>query len=543
MLALHVNVIGYLAGVLISLVGAAFAFRLRKAPGGVWLAAMLVATAIWSLAEAFDYSQVTVPSHEIFGQLSYLGATSAPVFFLLFALEYCGVVKQVSAGLVAVFFVTPTFVTVAAFTNEVHHLVWPAIGVMPGDPTLVIYEHGPLYWLVTLYSLSLGLLATTLVISLALRARGIYRAQGVLTIFAVSFPWFAELTYSFVPKLFDGFDPAITLSVTGAILTASMVRYHLLDIAPIPREVLVDDMADGIMVLDQENRLLEINPAALRMLGCTSTPRPGTFVEELFSAWLADEWIKLYDISRGDELVLESPTGAHIGFARSALGAGTPERHRDLFMLRDLSSQVAAERELQSAYEELERRLGEIEGLQHELREQAIRDPLTGLFNRRYLAETLARELSRASRDEYPVSLVLLDVDHFKETNDTCGHAGGDAVLRAIGTALRRTSRAGDVSCRYGGDEFVVVLPNTDTESALRRAERWRHELREAMTDAIEKACHPTVSLGVATFPDDARTLDELIVAADSAVYASKAAGRNMVSIAARPHHGASATN
>jgi len=538
MLVMHPNVFVYLAGVAISAIAATYAFRLRGAPGARWLIWMLVATGVWSLAEAFDYSSVTIARHVVFGQLSYLGATTAPVLFLLFALEYCGVPRRVSAVTAGALFVIPAFVTGAAFTNAEHHLVWPGFSLNAMDPTLIAYSHGPLYWLVTIYSLLLGLLATVLIIGLASRVRGVYRMQAMATILAAVFPWFAELAYSIAPARFPGFDPAFTLGITGAVLCLTMVRYRLLDLVPIAREVLVEEMCEGIVVLDELDRLLEINPAALTLLGVTARVLPGAPVIDLFAEWPAEDQAQLQDVRVGAAAEIVTPAGVRIGVDRATLGASTPERRRDLFLLRDVTLRAQTQAALERANADLQRRVAEVEELQTDLLEQATRDPLTGLHNRRYFAETLERELGRAAREGYPVSLVMLDVDHFKITNDTCGHPAGDSVLRVIGAELRMNSRLGDVTCRLGGDEFAVVLPNTVTGSAYRRAERWRETLEVAMADLVEAQCLPTVSLGVATYPQDGRSLDEIVAAADAAVYAAKARGRNQVALAARALHG-----
>lgn len=167
--------------------------------------------------------------------------------------------------------------------------------------------------------------------------------------------------------------------------------------------------------------------------------------------------------------------------------------------------------------------------LRQVLREQSIRDPLTGLFNRRYLEETLAREMARSKRSGRPLSLVVADLDHFKRINDTHGHAAGDLVLKAAARHLMASVRAGDVACRFGGEEFVLILPDCTKAAALDKAEHLRSQLRGLAVAAEGQAVTFTGSFGVASAPVDAEDAVALFAAADAAVYLAKEQGRDRV--------------
>lgn len=170
--------------------------------------------------------------------------------------------------------------------------------------------------------------------------------------------------------------------------------------------------------------------------------------------------------------------------------------------------------------------------LQQSLREQSIRDPLTHLFNRRYLEESLNLELARANRSEAPLGLMMIDVDHFKRFNDTFGHDAGDAVLRAVGQALPGQVRAGDVVCRYGGEEFTVILPGADLDLTLKRAEEIRQAVMAlAVRHQKQSLAQVTVSIGVAARALHGDTAESLLASADAALYRAKANGRNRVEI------------
>jgi diguanylate cyclase (GGDEF)-like protein/PAS domain S-box-containing protein len=171
--------------------------------------------------------------------------------------------------------------------------------------------------------------------------------------------------------------------------------------------------------------------------------------------------------------------------------------------------------------------------LRETLRNQSIRDPLTGLFNRRYLEETLGRELHRADRTGHTVGMILFDIDHFKQFNDAFGHDAGDAVLAAIGTVLQQQIRQEDIGCRYGGEEFVVVLPDASLKDTVARAEELQAAVRGlAVTHRGQALGSVSLSLGVAAFPKHGNTAEPLLRAADKALYRAKHQGRARVAVA-----------
>jgi diguanylate cyclase (GGDEF)-like protein len=174
--------------------------------------------------------------------------------------------------------------------------------------------------------------------------------------------------------------------------------------------------------------------------------------------------------------------------------------------------------------------------LRARLHEQSIRDPLTGLYNRRYLDETMGREIRKATRHQRPVGVIMLDLDYFKQFNDTYGHDGGDTLLRAVGTFLQQHIRGEDIVCRYGGEEFTLILPEATLESTTRRAHEICTGIRRLSIHHNGRALRSiTASLGVAAFPEHGPDADSLMKAADNALYQAKAGGRNQIIIAGPP--------
>ncbi len=164
------------------------------------------------------------------------------------------------------------------------------------------------------------------------------------------------------------------------------------------------------------------------------------------------------------------------------------------------------------------------------LRQESIHDQLTGIYNRRYMEEALKQAVSNAMRRELPISILLFDIDYFKRINDTYGHHTGDVVLREIGALLRANIRGEDIACRYGGEEFLVILPGASRANAAQRAEELREAAQHLRFCCGETICM-TISVGVAVFPEDASDIRDVIAKADHALYRAKHAGRNQVKL------------
>lgn len=180
--------------------------------------------------------------------------------------------------------------------------------------------------------------------------------------------------------------------------------------------------------------------------------------------------------------------------------------------------------------EQIEQQRNELRRDEAKLRELSVRDPLTGLYNRRYMEETFDREITRAMRKDRSLAVVMADIDGFKSINDTCGHVPGDMILERVSRFLMKSVRASDVVCRYGGDEFVLILPECSQEEAVRRAGAMRLEAEKIpFGEGTTIAGVITMSFGVAALPENGTTREELLQAADQALYASKRAGRNRV--------------
>ncbi|MFC3716564.1 diguanylate cyclase [Luteimonas soli] len=221
---------------------------------------------------------------------------------------------------------------------------------------------------------------------------------------------------------------------------------------------------------------------------------------------------------------------AHAGVATACIPLSAQGTQLGLLYLSDDDDGFLSRIDIiEAAAEQLSMALSNL-SLRERLRLQSIRDPLTGLFNRRYLEESATRELARCERRGLPLSLLMLDIDHFKAFNDVHGHAGGDALLAQFGKLLAEHSRGEDIACRYGGEEFTLILPEAPAEAALQRAAEICMAVEAMRVEHMGRELpRVTVSIGAATFPANGNTPEVLMRAADEALYRAKHEGRNRV--------------
>lgn len=290
-------------------------------------------------------------------------------------------------------------------------------------------------------------------------------------------------------------------------MTAELKRsYAGLKIEQDKLTTIILSAGEGIVVTDRDGEVVLANPAAERLLG-----KP------------------LEAIVRGGFLdLLDDRDAMQARLERGTVSDPEPLPYNDRLLAVSAATISTAEGEpIGSAA--LIRDVTVQKRLEEELRRQSRTDVLTTLYNRRHLDETLAAEFDRSRRYGTPLSVLMVDVDHFKRFNDAHGHEMGDRVLREVAVTLKGALRNHDVACRYGGEEFTAILPNTGLQGALKVAERLREDVEELSIDGLKV----TISVGLATYPDvPAGSPEELVRLADAALYQAKTAGRNRVACA-----------
>lgn len=250
----------------ISLALAVTIWRRREAAGARYLALFQVALAEWALGSAFEAAATTLPLKTLWSQISYLGTTCSPVLFFLFAVEYGQGRHRLSDRIAGLLFVVPALICLGAFTNDVHHWLWLEIAIMP-DTHLAVYQHGPLFWILVCYSYVFLLAGMVALYRAIFRFPAFYGAQIGALLLASILPIASNVVYVFGLNPIPGVDwTLIAFALTGAILAWILVVQRLFRIVPVARNLLVESMSDGILVLDAQHNLVDFNPSALAIL-------------------------------------------------------------------------------------------------------------------------------------------------------------------------------------------------------------------------------------------------------------------------------------
>jgi diguanylate cyclase (GGDEF)-like protein/PAS domain S-box-containing protein len=342
----------YLAAGVVTLIAASLAWKRRSASGGIWLFMTILAAGEWSMADFLDASSYGLVVKTFWGKVSYLGSAPLAVFLLLFALEFTGRGKWITRRKVLLLMIVPALSCVLAFTNDWHYLLWSSYSYVSASANVLIYHHGPLYWVITAYIYIAILAATWFLIGYALRSRELYRIQSVGIIIATLIPWISELIYDFAPGVLPGLDiSAITLTLSGIIFTVSLTRWKLLDMIPVARETLVEHLQDGMIVLDASDRVVDVNRAARKLLGEQERPWIGQPASQMF---LPDFDLTALPVSEApQEVILNQDPPLYLEVRLTGLYHPSGQRGGKLIILRDITRHKHAEQKLADSEERL----------------------------------------------------------------------------------------------------------------------------------------------------------------------------------------------
>lgn len=337
-----------------SMVVAHFCWNRRGTPGATPLAWLMLAFAEWAVANAFEALVTTVPLKVFWSQVSYFGTSAAPVFFLLFTLEYSQQFKWLTRRNIGLLFVIPAITLAMAWTNDWHHLLWSQFTFSPLQDNILVYGRGPWFWVSVAYNYTALTLGTFLLIQSFVRLEGVYRRQagGLLIGVAVSVVWnvLYLLNLSPIPSL--DLTP-IAFSLSGWLIAWNIFRLHLFDLAPIARDVLIENMNDAVLVMDAQDRIVDMNPAAQRLVGQERADVLGKSVAQVWLPW-RDLMAHRRNLRQAQiEIAATQTAPQHLDVRLTALQNRYGQIVGRLVIARDITDRKQAEQEIRQHLVEL----------------------------------------------------------------------------------------------------------------------------------------------------------------------------------------------
>jgi diguanylate cyclase (GGDEF)-like protein/PAS domain S-box-containing protein len=507
------------------------AWKRRNIPGAVPLFWLAVSTASWAVFNIMELSSPNINQKILFSNVEYIFIVSIPVLWVLFALDYSGldVGPHSSRQRLAMLSIVPAVTLALVWSNQWHGLIRREVAMNMAGPFLRLQKtYGPWFWIHTAYSYALIAFGSLVIGHTVFTPSQIYRSQAIILMVGATIPLIANIAYLIGRgDAFLGFDITITaMAVSAGLFEIGIAKTGLMSIMRIAREYVLDEIDNVVIVTDTENRIVDLNLAAQSLLGTSMSKAVGQDISEAFGSI---EGLPSLEHATLNPL-LTQPLGPSVrisceipfivqGEQRfydiriSPLNTGSKAPRGKLITAKDISNH-------KRTYQTLEH-------LQHELREQAIRDPLTGLYNRRGLAESLLTNIEAYKETSTSVSVVMTDINGFKEVNDRYGHYTGDQVLKQIADILQELCKPSGIAVRYGGDEFVLIIPDSQVQG---------EEISSIIKDAIDKwnegnsliQVPITMAIGVARFlPYSSTPVEACLRKADSLMYKSKQSWRH----------------
>ncbi|MDD8025033.1 MAG: histidine kinase N-terminal 7TM domain-containing protein [Acidobacteriota bacterium] len=500
------------AGSIILLMLALYTWFRRRTSITFPFVGLLAGAALYAFGYAWELASTRIEGMLTWTRVEYLGIVVIPIFWLMIATLFAGRSRWLSKPILAAMVGFSALTVVIIWTNPLHHLYHRSLSLSTAGPfPLLLTEKGVWFWMFQIYvNLALAI-GTMMLISALIRSSAAYRKQAALMVCGALIPWLGYAAYAFGISPYGLDTGPFGLILIGPLFALGLFRFRLLDLVPVARDAVFLGMTEGVIVLDDANRVIDCNPAARRLFPGLGSNAVGHPISEVLKRYPAACGLLNRSAEPGAEIGIE--IDGRLRYYQVRLSPIRNRRGR--VICRALSFGDSTEQTV------LRKRLSSL----------ASTDELTGAANRRAFLEQGRREIARAKRSGHALSLIIIDLDHFKAINDRWGHAAGDAALVEACRRFKSGLRAGDTLGRHGGEEFAILLPETPPDQAVQAAERLRAALAsESLPIGEAKPVNLTASFGVAGIARvSEETIEILVRAADQAMYDAKAAGRDCV--------------
>lgn len=484
-----------LVSALVAAIVSRTAWNRRGAPGAVELAATMLSLCVWSGTYAFRWLAQSPGMASFWLDATYIGVVTVPTALLFLVLRFTGN-ERVLKSMPPVFFaIEPVLTLIFLFTDNLHGLFYGG-----QRASGAILNGGPWFWFNVVYSYGLNLMAFTLLIRQIMHSRNFLQKQAFIILIGLGLPWAASILSLVGYSPFPGLDlTPFIFTASGIVFAYGLFRTGFLDIVPIARDTLVEKMVEGLMVIDGKSRIVDLNPAAVRIFGLEG-PILGRQIQEILPQLPQSA---MPATSSGETRTVfnsEADPDRHIEVQTSPLSGKGNRNLGRLILFRDITDRKRTEDEL--VY-------------------RSTHDVLTGLSNRQHFESESERIRSAGIA---PVGVVMMDVDELKDVNDRLGHNAGDELLKAAARIISSNVNPGNFAARIGGDEFVVILPGAgefETKDFVIRLGRAIATYNEDLRCTLPLS----ISMGYACSSEsqkDNSSLPEVLRRADTAMYTDK---------------------
>ncbi len=482
------------------------ALRKSRSSIAVIFAIFMACATIWDLGFVAEVISPSIEGKLFWANIQFIGIVFLPLAWVALSLLTTGKSLHSIKSLVWVN-VIAFLSLVVIWTDPYHHLFRGTPSLLTTNvPFPILHnDYGIFYFAIIIpYIYALFTASYFILIGFYLKAPAIYRRQSLILMLSVSVPLIIDFLYvlDITPIPYFNFT-CIFFSLSGILLNFSIEKNHFLDIRPLAFETAINAMDIGVIVIDSSNRITYLNPAIEKIINQSNDQNIGKNADQIFPDL---KQIIHSDQKKTEITIPQKDSENNYEIQRSPIIRRKNEIIGQIITLHDITEKTA----LLKMTEKL-----------------AFTDTLTNALNRRALLTQGEQEIQRAQRYQRNLSIILFDIDNFKHINDTSGHLGGDKILIEIVSAIQKIIRKNDFIFRYGGDEFVILLIETNKQQAYQTAERIRNQLAQITTTQTQPI---SISLGITQLlPND--TLDSFFQRADQALYQSKSAGKNQTTL------------
>jgi len=489
-----------------------FAFsRIKKSPIASLLGSLMVCLVLYTGGYALELLSPALAGMLFWNRIEYIGISFIPAFWIIFTARYVNIRWFKRRYVLLLLFFVSGLTLFGALTDPWLHLRYMTVFIRNDGPfPLLAFTRGPLYWSHTLYSFVAFSLGTILLVRNMFTAPRFFRNQLFFMLAGSCLPWLNYFLYLLgIPS--SGIDSIpFSVSLSAVCFGIAIFGYKILDVIPIARGLVFEKISDAVIVLDNENLIVDYNRAAAKVFPELSQDSLSGDVRIVLSKHtglyaFVDSTVEMqFQFTSGEDSLLK-----YYDCTISPIYSRTKTSIGKIILFKDNTETTV---------------------LLAKLKTLATIDPLTQVYNRRHFIEIANRQLSHHARDGRSLSIIILDLDYFKQVNDTFGHLAGDEVLRNIARLLTLSVRGGDSVARFGGEEFICLLAETGGKEAFLVAERMREEIKKARFSIPGiKDVSITGSFGICSVENvtEGEKLDPLIARADLAMYHAKEQGRN----------------